>query len=133
MTSMYRILCKKRLISFPNELFHFGLSGPFIRCMYSWGFSVSGHIIAFIRPIWIVTSPVVFFVCAQSSPDFWTEYVWTALLGGLSGCTVDMWLTISYWPCILFSIVLYMCTGGMLPDFHCMGASVVRVSQCHLG
>ena len=43
-----RIPWKRRPISFEIFLVHFGLSGPFIRCLYSWGFLVSGHITAFI-------------------------------------------------------------------------------------
>ena len=63
---MSRIPWKRRPISFPNALVHFGLSGPFIRCLYSWSFPISGHITALIRPGWIVTSPVVLLVCDDS-------------------------------------------------------------------
>ena len=55
----------------------FWFSGPFVRCLYFWGVPVSGHITTFIRSVWIVTSPVVLLVFAQSFPYFWTEYVWT--------------------------------------------------------
>ena len=110
---MSRIPWKRRTYA----LVHFGLSGPFIRCLYSWGFTISGCITPFIRTGWIVTSSVVLLVCAHSSPAFWTDYVWTALLGGLSGWNVAMWLSIRSWPCILLSLLLYLFTGGMLPDF----------------
>ena len=109
--SMSCIPWKRRPISFPNALVHFGLSGPFIRCLYYWGFPISGNITAFIRHGCIVTSPVVLLVCAQYSPGFWTEYVCTALLGGFIGWTVAMWLAIMLWPCILLDLVLYPCTG----------------------
>ena len=66
--SISMIPWKRVPISFSSCLFHFGLSDPFSRCLYSWGFTVSGHITAFICPRWIVTYPAVLLVCAQSSP-----------------------------------------------------------------
>ena len=60
-------------------------------------------------------------MCDQSSPVFWTEYVGTDMLGGLSGWTVDMWLAIRSFPCILLDLVLYMCTSVMLHDFPSCG------------
>ena len=75
----------------------------------------------FIRPGWIVTSPVVLLVCAQSSPGFWTEYICTALLGWLSGWTVAMWLAIRSSPCIILALVLYLCNGGFFPEFPLYG------------
>ena len=57
--SISRVPWKRCPISFANSLVHFGLSVPFIRCLYSWGFPVSSHMIAFIWPGCIVTSPVV--------------------------------------------------------------------------
>ena len=69
----------------------------------------------------MVTSHVVLLVCTQSSPVFCTDYVGTAMLGRLSGWTVAMWLAIRSWPCILLSVVLYLCTSGMLHDFPLYG------------
>ena len=52
---------------------------------------------------------------------FWTEYVGNAMLGGFSGFTVAMWLAIRVWPCIIFALVLYLCTSGMFHDFPLYG------------
>ena len=75
----------------------------------------------FIRTGWIVTSPVVLLVCAQSYPAFWAEYIWNALLAWLSGWTVAMWLAIRSWTFILLALVLYLCNGVILPDFSSYG------------
>ena len=83
--SIYNIPWKRRPISFVNSLVHFVLSVPLIRCLYSWGFPVYGLITAFIWLGWIVTSPVVFLVCAHYSPILWTEHTGTVMLGGFSG------------------------------------------------
>ena len=32
-----------------------------------------------------------------------------------------MWLAIRSWPCILLDLVLYLYTGGLLPDFPSYG------------
>ena len=129
---MSQISCKRRPISFPNALVYVVLSGPFIRCLYSWCFPVSGNITAFIRPGWIVTSPFILLVCAQSSPNFFTEYAWINLLGGLGGCTVSMSLSIRSWAFILLALVFYLCTGGMLPDlssYGCVSGARASVSS----
>ena len=118
---MSQISCKRCPISFPNAIVYFVLSGPFIRCLYSWCFPVSGDIAAFIRPVWIVTSPFILLVCAQPSPDFFTEYAWINLLGGLVGWTVSVSFAIRSWTFILLDLVFYICTGGMLPDFSLYG------------
>ena len=102
---IFWITCKRRPISFANALFHFGLLGPFIKGLYSWGFTVSGHITAFIRTGCIFTSPVVLLVYDQYYPVFCTDYVGTARLGGLSGSTVAMLLGSRAWPCILLAMV----------------------------
>ena len=76
-------------------------------------------------------SPVVLLVCDQYSPVFWTEYVGTAMLDIFSGWTVDMWLAIRPWPCILLALVLYMCNSGMLhefPYYGCVSGERVSVS-----
>ena len=130
--SMSRISWKRRPISFLNALVYFGLSGPLIRCLYSWGFPVSGNITTFIWPTWIFTYDVVLLVCAQSSPIFWTEYVDTSVLGGFIGWNVAMWLDIRPWPCILLALVLYLCTIGMLHDlllYGCVSGECASVSS----
>ena len=76
-----------------------------IKGLYSWGFTVSGHITAFIRTGCIFTSPVVLLVYDQYYPVFCTDYVGTARLGGLSGSTVAMLLGSRAWPCILLAMV----------------------------
>ena len=53
----------------------FWFVGTFHQVPVLLGFPVSRRVTAFIRPGCIVTYPVVFLVCAQSSPDFWTKYV----------------------------------------------------------
>ena len=58
----------RRLISFFIALLLFVLSDTFIRCLYYWYFAVYGKMTAFICLGWIVTSPVVLFMCTQSTP-----------------------------------------------------------------
>ena len=54
-------------ISFSISLVHFYFSSPFIRYLYSWGFTVCGKMTTFIWPGWIVISTVVLLVFIQSS------------------------------------------------------------------
>ena len=119
--SISRIPWERCPTSFTNNFIHYGLSGPLIICLYYWGFTVSGNITALIWPGCIFTSPVVLLVCAQTYPVFGTEYIGTAILGGLIGWTIDMWLDIRLRPCILLALVLYMCTSGMLHEFPLYG------------
>ena len=49
-------------------LVHLGLSRPFIRCLYSWAFPVSGKITVFMNPGWMVTFTVVLLAVDQYSP-----------------------------------------------------------------
>ena len=56
-------------------------------------------------------------------------YVGTALLGGLSGWAVAMWLAIRSWTFIFIALLLYLCNCVMLPDFPLYGCvSVVHAS-----
>ena len=62
---MSLILWNRNRISLAIALVHLGLSGPFIRCLYSWDLPVSGKTTVFICNGWIFTSPV-FCLCAPS-------------------------------------------------------------------
>ena len=59
---------KSRPIFLATLLENFGLSGPFVRCMYSWTFSVSGKMLSLAFLVWVVTSPVMKFLMNQLSP-----------------------------------------------------------------
>ena len=102
-------------ISLTIDLVHFGLYEPFIRCIHSWDFTVSGQMIAFIIPGWILTLPVVLFMCTHSSPvlcTFMLVGVGIAILLGLG--TVVTRLDMQLCPCRRLDLVLYMCTIGTL-------------------
>ena len=83
--SIYLVPWNTRPISFFIAIVHFGLSVPFIRRLYSWGFPVSGKTNTFIWPGWIFTSPFVLLVCAQSSTVLCIVYAgtgdWVSLCG----------------------------------------------------
>ena len=112
--SIYLITWNRNPISFAIELVHFGLSGPFIRCLCYWGFPVYGKMTAFICPGWIEPYPVVLLLCAQSSPVLCIVYAGTDFGGGLCGWNVSTWLAMRLWPFIHLALVLYLCTSGTL-------------------
>ena len=68
------------MISISIALVHFCFSVPFIRCLYSWYFSVSGKMTAFICPVWIFTYPAFLLVCTPSYPVLCTVCVWVLML-----------------------------------------------------
>ena len=68
-----------------------------------------------IIPGWIVTSPVVLFVCNHSSPGMCTimlvgDDVGSCLVGGI----FDMWLDMKLYPFRNMALVLYLCASGTL-------------------
>ena len=96
-------------------------------------FPVSGHMTAFIWPIWIVTSPVVLLVCAQYS-----IVLVLSMWGLLCGVNFTVGLLLRggplYWG--LASILIWYCIYvlvGFCTCFHRMGKSVVIVPLCHMG
>ena len=93
-TSVSLIPWNMRPISFSIALVHFVLSVPFIGCLYSWDFPISGEITAFVCPGWIVTYTVVLLVFTQSSTVMCTMYVGTDVGGGLGGGISTTWLAI---------------------------------------
>ena len=96
-------------------LVNFGLSGPFIRCLYYWGFTVSRKITALICPGWIVNSPIVMLVCTQSSYFLCTVVLFGDGVGScLGGRIFATWFTMRLCPFRSMYLVLYMCTSGML-------------------
>ena len=58
---------KRRLISVDMPLLHFSFPITFIRCLYSWEFSVLGKMIAFAIPGCKVRLLVAWSITAQSS------------------------------------------------------------------
>ena len=76
---------------------------------------VSGNMTAFIIPYFIVTSPVVLFVCTQSS----TKLYIVVLVGGWVGIflgsgIVVTWLDMKLFPFRRLVLVLYICTSETL-------------------
>ena len=67
-----------------------------------------------IFPGWIVTSPVVLFVCAKSYPVLCTMYLGNDVGGCLCGGIVATWLAMRLWPFSCLELVLYLCTSGTL-------------------
>ena len=104
----------RRPISFYIALLHFGLSYPFSRCLHSWYLPVSGKMTAFICSGWIVTSPVVLFVCSQYSPVLCTMYAGNYVGFYLVVGIFATWLTTRMWTFSHLDLVLYMCTSNML-------------------
>ena len=101
---------------------HFGLSGPSIRYMYSWDFTVSGKTTMFICTDQIVTSPIVLFVRAQSYPVLCTVYAGNDVGGCLGSGIVSMWLSMILWPFSHIPLVLFMWNIGTLnviPSYGC--------------
>ena len=129
---IYRIPWIRHPISFAIALVHFVFSSPFIRWLYSWGFLTSGNMTAFIWPRWIVTSPVVLLMCAQSYPVLCILYVGIDVWGGLCSWTVATWLDIGLWPLISLDMVLYLCTSEMLhvlPSYGYIADDLASVSS----
>ena len=93
---------------------HFSLSGPFIGYLYSWHFPVSVQMITFVFPGCIVTSPLVLFVFALSSPVLCTVYAGEYVEGCLGSVVVATWLDMILWIFSHLALVLYMCTSGAL-------------------
>ena len=108
------ILCKSRPISLSISLDHF-LSGLFPRFLYYWDSPVSGKMISFISPVWMVNLYVELFVSTQYSPVWFTD----VLVGvGVFICLVKSilvtWLAIILRYFMRLYLVLYLCTSGTL-------------------
>ena len=68
------------------------------------------QITALISPGYIVTSPVVLFVCAHSSPVLCTVYASNDVVGCLGVVIVATLLGMRFWPFSRLALVLYLCT-----------------------
>ena len=80
-----------------------------------------------------MTSPVVLFVCTQSSP-----VMCTAVLVGaganifIGGGIVATWLDMILYPFRRLALVLYLCTSGTLnviPSYGCFFGDITSVSS----
>ena len=106
-SSISLIHWKIQPISLEMALDHFGLYGPLISCLYSWDLRVSGQMILFVIPRFMVTLHVAIFVSAQSSPilrtvvlvDAWVDIFSPRNCGHMVGHEI-MYLE-AYGPCIL--------------------------------
>ena len=99
------------MISFNMHLLHFILSGPFIRCRYSWGFAVSGQMNAFSLLGCKVSFLVAWSITAQPSPYGLTRG--SGFLGAEVGFfMVAAWFSMSSFPWRRNSRVLYLYTCG---------------------
>ena len=109
------IHCIRRPISLAMALVHFGLSSPFISCLHSWDFPLSGQMKEFIIIVWIVTSPVVLFVCTQSYPVFCTIVLVGTGVGNFLGSGIFvMRLVMILLTFRRLDLVLYLFTSGNL-------------------
>ena len=90
------------------------------------------QITALISPGYIVTSPVVLFVCAKSSPVMCTMYLGNAVGSCLGDGIVAMWLAMRLWPFSCLDLVLYLCnseTLHLLPSYGCVSCGHTSVSS----
>ena len=130
---MYLIPWKISPILLALDLVHFGFFEPFIRCRYYWTLTVSGHIIEFSCPGFIVTPPVIVLLVTQLYP------VWLIVMGVgtgigffLSGVIVVTWLDMMYWPLSRLTLVFYLWTLGAckgLPYWCCFDFDMNSVSS----
>ena len=112
---------------------HLGLSDLFMRCIYSWAFTVSWKIKLFMWPVWIFTSLVTLVVIIQSYR--FGAPMWMSVRGG--GClTVRLYggymISMISWTLRRMALVLYLWTGGMwmgLPSYWFFGGGMVLVSS----
>ena len=95
-------------------------------------FQCLGKLSAFLFPVCVVTSPVVLFVCAQSSHVLCTVHLGDDVGGCMSGGIFAMWFAMRLWPISQLSLVLYICISGYCTFFHCMGSVLVVVPMFHL-
>ena len=122
---------KRHYISLDMDLDHFGLSGPFIGCLYFWYFSVSGNMTTFIFPSWMVTSPVALFMSAQSSSVWHTVVVvdgWVGIF--LGGAVVFTWLAMRLWPLRCLALLLYFCyccSIMVLTSYVCISGGIISM------
>ena len=128
--SIYIIPCNRRLISFATTLVYFGVASPLSRCLHSWYFPVFEKTNAFIFPVWIVTSPVVLFVCTQ-----YYHFLCTVVLvdDGVGSCLgvriVSTWLAMRLWPFRRLYLVLYMYTSGTLYVLPSCGSGICGITS----
>ena len=69
---------------------------------------------AFIYPGWVVSYPVVLFMCAQYSPVLFTMYKINDVGGCLGGVIVATWLDMRFWNFCRLDLILYHCISGTL-------------------
>ena len=84
----------------------------------------------FIFPVWIITYPVVLFVCAHSSPFMCTIYTGGDLGGFLNVIIVATCLAIRLCHFSHLDLVISICTGEtlhMIPSYGCGSGGITSV------
>ena len=123
---------KRRLISVDMPLLHFSFPITFIRCLYSWEFSVLDQMIAFAIPGCKVRLLVAWSITAQSSLTGHTRVA--GLLGvQVLSLMVSTWFSIRSCPWRWRARVLYLCTCGTLGFPLIFGVLWGALVLCHQG